>query len=50
MFELGQGCASHERVKIIFRPDLGLLEPKVIGRKKMKRPKTSLDPMNNVRG
>ena len=50
MFELGQGCVSHERLKTIFKPDLGLLEPKVIERKKLKRPKTSLDPMNNVRG
>ena len=30
--------------------DLGLLEPKVIGKKKLKRSRTSMYPMDNVKG
>ena len=30
--------------------DLGLLEPKAIGKKKLKRSRTSMYPMDNVKG
>ena len=34
----------------MFETDLGLLEPKVIGRNKLKRSRTSMYPMDNVKG
>ena len=37
-------------VSTMFETDLGLSEPKVTGKKKSKRPMTSLDPLNNVKG
>ena len=41
---------SHKKLRTMFGIDLGLLEPKVTGRKNLKRPRTSLDLMNNVKG